>query len=1216
MATDLAPQQNTPAPPKYELLIEQQLDKARRRIRNLDTLSSVLILLIGVLLYALGMSALDRAFTLPTEVRVMAFLVAALAALGYGGLICWRLFQWRVNPYYAARRLEATLPDAKNSLVNWLDLRDEPVAPVIRGNLGRRAAKDATSADLESAVNARRPVLLAGLLGVLVLVLFVWFLTGPGQLVSLLARAFAPFEKTIIAARTTITLINPPNGDAQVPMRQDVVIRVQVTGRIPRVNQPDALRLHFRYRQRDPYIVRPLEEDADGQWSRTLVPDDVQDGFWYKVTGGDAETREFRIVARPQPQVMRFDVTYKYRPYLRRADTEARYGPTESIRSPDLKAERSTQVTLTTRTNRTWQSGSLAVQQGPTLTRLKGEPVTDDPQARRFQFVLDRAGSFQVLFTSTEGEPNVDRGQHRIDVIDDAIPTVKLTEPGKTVELPANGTLKLKGGAQDDFGIKSMTLRLGLKQGDQTLPLAPKPYREGVDFKLKDGTYRHVRPYQDLVALEKLKDAKGKPFAVTPGMEIEYWLEAVDNCDYPDGNTGNVGRSAKYLVKIVAPKDQKKQDQERRQAEKEQQQHEQQQDKEQAQRNKEAEKRERDKGKSPEELEKERQKERDDFEKRAKEAADAIEKAKQENESKGEARSDGQAQPKGEPKQNPDQKEGAGEARGQDKQPKEGEAGQKKEGKGAKQGDEGQAKGAGQPEQKAGQSPQGNGKTEGQPDPKAGPNAQAKDDKGASKQKAPSQAKGGQPQTDKQPEQQQGAGKPAGDKQEKAEGGKARDAGKQGAEQKAGGTKQGGGKDGQPPQAAQAKGDGNEKGGQPQQTQTAPKQGPQDGKNEVAQSKQAGKDGQQADASKVKNGGQQSGEKQVEQRAQGEARGQKDDGQRGTTKQPGEQSKQGDGSKTARAKDDGTKGATRGNGQAQDKKTSPDQSQRAGAGKAERDGDEPKTAEGPRREATKEDVARLEKELQRPEQREDAAQELDELRRQAKDPEVKKAAEEALQRAGESARNGTGKAKGQQKSDNQVAKTGPTKQGPPEKGQQGEAGECKGGGEKEGESGKGRDGGDPTKQEATDKGQTKQGTQTAGNRTGKGTRGSDDNLKPNPVDEEAARRAGELQLENLKKKLQDPVVQKQLREKNWAQEDIDRFLQQAREYQQWLRQNQQAASDEKPLPPGAGKNVLPSQAPRQVRQGPNATRDPLNLGQALPPPEFRQAQRQFTGKKE
>src|SRR5262249_38118188 len=154
-------------------------------------------------------------------------------------------------------------------------------------------------------------------------------LMAPSKLASLLQRAFAPFEKIEIATSTTITLLSPKGGDVTVPVKQDVQIRVEVTGRVPRVNQPDALKLHFRYRQSDPYRARPREQDADGQWFKTITADELLGGFYYKVTGGDAATPEHQVKVRALPSVGVFEAKYHYRPYLCRPDREVRYGPSE-----------------------------------------------------------------------------------------------------------------------------------------------------------------------------------------------------------------------------------------------------------------------------------------------------------------------------------------------------------------------------------------------------------------------------------------------------------------------------------------------------------------------------------------------------------------------------------------------------------------------------------------------------------------------------------------------------------------------------------------------------------------------------------------------------------------------------------------------------------------------------------------------------------------------
>src|SRR5437762_3148736 len=98
MATDLK-QPPRPAPAsKHEQFVAQQLDRARRRVRNLDAVTSLLLLLLGVAGYGVVMAVLDRAFTLPTEVRMAGFVACAAAAVVYLGLILFRFVQWQVNP--------------------------------------------------------------------------------------------------------------------------------------------------------------------------------------------------------------------------------------------------------------------------------------------------------------------------------------------------------------------------------------------------------------------------------------------------------------------------------------------------------------------------------------------------------------------------------------------------------------------------------------------------------------------------------------------------------------------------------------------------------------------------------------------------------------------------------------------------------------------------------------------------------------------------------------------------------------------------------------------------------------------------------------------------------------------------------------------------------------------------------------------------------------
>jgi hypothetical protein len=574
MSTHTAP--NTT--PKHEAFVEQQLARARGRVRTLDLMGLLLLFVCLTLGYALLLGLVDRAWKLPSLLRLGTFLAYAAAALYVLGLGAYRCFFLRVNPLYAARRLEEVVPDAKNSVVNWLDLRDAPMSPAIRNSLGLRAAKDLAQADPEKAIVSRRTVLLGGVasgLACMTVVALLWW--GPGAFFSLLQRNFAPFSEIAIATSTNLELLLPEGGNLSVNLNQKVDFRVGVTGRVPRPNQTDSVKLHYRYNPNDPYVELLLEQDPDGDWATALLGDQVHNGFWYKITAGDAATPEYQVRVRSLAQVLRVDVTYKYRPYLKADDLTVSY-PNETSSQPHLKALRGTEVTLVAHTNRAVKEGRIEFDHNGAKRELIGELDSQDPKTLRYQFVIRENGMYRFLFRSAEGEPNSDRFSYRVEALTDHPPMVKLTVPGKDVALPANGTLTLEGTADDDHGIKSLSFQLRVLKGGTKPELAPKSYRPGKSLELKNGRFPEALLYKDFIALEKVKTAAGQPFPLAEGMELEYWLEAVDNCDYPEPD-GNVGRSDKFKLTITAPeKNQEKQKQERQRAEKQQQQHEKKQD--------------------------------------------------------------------------------------------------------------------------------------------------------------------------------------------------------------------------------------------------------------------------------------------------------------------------------------------------------------------------------------------------------------------------------------------------------------------------------------------------------------------------------------------------------------------------------------------------------------------------------------------------------------
>jgi hypothetical protein len=568
MATDLGQSRATP-PAKYEAFVTAQLARAERRIRTLDLATALLGFLTGTTVFALLMTLCDRGLNLSDGARQFAFAAYLLGAAAYVGLTVVRPMRRRVNPYFAARRVEATLPGAKNSVVNWLDLQQTDVPPVIRGALGQRAARDLGRADLEQAISGRRAKwagLLAGALAGVLLALI--FFQGAGPFFFRLGRVFAPFAIGGPApTRTQLTLLQPPEGDATVTVGRPVTFVVRVDGTVPDPRKADALKLLFRYREDEPYQERPLVPDSGREWSVSVPAIDVQSGFWYRVAGGDAVTPEYRVRVRSTPLVTDFLATYQFPAYTAR--------PEVVRRERKLEALVGTRVVLKVRTNRELKDAGLDFDRKNNEGREKvpGERLADEPTAFRVVLPLEQSGQYRLRFTAADGETYLDPLAYPVVVTPDLPPTVELTKPGKDVQLPANGVLQLEGQASDDIGVKSLTLRMSLLGG---IRLQPKNYRSDDKIRLPHGGYPTSLAYKDFVELAKLKDSEGKPVKLQKGDTLEYWLEASDACDRP---RPNVSESKHYRVQIVeASKDDRQQQQEVQQAQDEQKQHEKSQD--------------------------------------------------------------------------------------------------------------------------------------------------------------------------------------------------------------------------------------------------------------------------------------------------------------------------------------------------------------------------------------------------------------------------------------------------------------------------------------------------------------------------------------------------------------------------------------------------------------------------------------------------------------
>ena len=222
---------NTPKAPnsaKIEEFVQKQLGAAQRRIRFLDLFSTGLQFAIGTLVFALTVQLVDRYFATPRGLGwgAVGLYLLALGFFLYQQVI--RSSRRKINPYYAARQVEQTVDNAKNSLVTWVDFEEDSHLPgSIRNAIGQKAAKDLKGVDLNQALENKK---------------LLWL--GIAAVVFLLANAAVAF---LPAKRTELKIEEPAKGDTTVFNNQDVAFQVRVRGRIPNPTAPDALGLRLWY---------------------------------------------------------------------------------------------------------------------------------------------------------------------------------------------------------------------------------------------------------------------------------------------------------------------------------------------------------------------------------------------------------------------------------------------------------------------------------------------------------------------------------------------------------------------------------------------------------------------------------------------------------------------------------------------------------------------------------------------------------------------------------------------------------------------------------------------------------------------------------------------------------------------------------------------------------------------------------------------------------
>ena len=601
-------------------LVERELERAQVRIRTVDSLYSISLLVGGILTYVLLIIGLDYWLHLNDGTRQLLWCLAGLGALAFIGIRLVIPLISKINPYYTARMIERATPGSKNGIINWLDLEHELVNPVIRDALSRRAVHELDSANMEEAIPTRKPIRTAVIIGVILLAIIGFGFFIPDQVGSLFKRALFPFKPAIIPTHTRIEVLNPvvepepdmdvatlPLKEVEVERGQPVEFRVLTHGQIP----AEVVLESQTAGDKQP-VVKPLrqdkKDDSNQPWRVALSSSDIPvDGFVFWFRANDGLTRKFKlvVVSRTPPSVSDLDVRLNFPAYTKRRSVSQGMGP--------IKAIEGTKVDILVTADRPASSGELEVFEEKmtddgkittmrlqTIKLVRPQQSSDDNKLALAEPLSLIPGYFskddknqkffyQLTLISPEGLTG-NSPKYPLEVLPDLAPRVEIKKVKEIIldkkqdefEIEANAVVPIAGQAHDDIAMGQVTLKLKTSDGRDLFFVGAAP----TENNLQKANGFTPPPVNFLLTLDLAKLSYGddpktaKPIQLKPGSIVELLVEGTDTAE----PKAHVGTSQLIKLKIKGEASQEERKNQEQKADDQQKQHEQEKkDKEQQQ---------------------------------------------------------------------------------------------------------------------------------------------------------------------------------------------------------------------------------------------------------------------------------------------------------------------------------------------------------------------------------------------------------------------------------------------------------------------------------------------------------------------------------------------------------------------------------------------------------------------------------------------------------
>ncbi len=486
-------------------ILSQKLGCIRDRWRTSRVLSGAMILTAAASAALLLMVSAEVLFRLPGPVRWVLLLTSLLALTSAVALLVAKPMLEPIPLERVARMVELRKPELGNLLIGSLQLASAPTpAPALAEAAVGQAVAESARLDAGVTVDRLRMKQQAKFACASLGLLLLAFAISPARMSSAVKRLLLPGAFVPRVGSVDILEVKP--GHATMLAGSEVAIQVQIAP----TGQPrhPAGRLYYREKGGSEFSRRM--ESGDGV-TYAYVIRNLEREISYRVEIGDSQSRYYQLRVVPRPAVTRLDFAYKYPQYTGRPAKKL-----TNVANREIRVPLGTEVRVTAHTNREVKRGYLHFGDG---TRQELPYSTLGLQAR---FTVEKSGSYAIIIEDENGHRNLNPPRYPIVALPDAPPNVRITAPGKDVQLPVGGSLPLALWVTDDYGINHLSVFFRRNRGGELQQLAawdslpsPRMAQRGMSWKFSS---RDFDPgdvvYYYAEARDRVQPAKSPTFQV------------------------------------------------------------------------------------------------------------------------------------------------------------------------------------------------------------------------------------------------------------------------------------------------------------------------------------------------------------------------------------------------------------------------------------------------------------------------------------------------------------------------------------------------------------------------------------------------------------------------------------------------------------------------------------------------------------------------------